>query len=110
MSTWTRIPDDDQFIEQELTLSFLGPNGPYQITLAPTHIDRIFVRFEGEDEQWIVSVKEANASGLRLSGVADWVPQILEQSCWFELTVGVERLIRYWRNRAIHREDVELTL
>lgn len=109
MSTWTRISDDSKIIDQEVSLKFEGPNGAYEIHLSPRNQSALIVRFEGEEEQWWIETKETSVSGIRLCGMADWVPQILGHACWFELVIGSERLIKYWEDRVIYREDLELT-
>ena len=109
MSTWTRISDDSKIIDQEVSLNFEGPIGKYEIHLSPQNQRALIVRFEGEDEQWWIETKETSASGIRLCGMADWVPQILGQACWFELVIGTERVITYWGDRVIYRKDLELT-
>ena len=109
MSTWTRISDDGKIIDREMSVEFTGPNGAYEIHLSPQNQSALIVHFEGEQDEWPIEVKETSASGIRLSGVADWVPQIIGQLCWYELVIGAERLITYWSDRVVYREDLETT-
>ena len=109
VSTGTRISDDSKIIDQEVSLNFEGPNGEYELRLSPQNQRALIVRFKGEDKQWWIETKETSASGIRLCGMADWVPQILGQACWFELVIGTERVITYWGDRVIYRKDLELT-
>jgi hypothetical protein len=109
MSIWKRISYDYKIIDQEMSLMFEGPNGAYEITLSPQNQSALTVRFDGEEKQWWIETKETSATGIRLCGMADWVPQILGEACWYELVVGSERLITYWGDRIVCREDLEIT-
>ena len=86
-----------------LNLAFA--RGEYTIILEAGARYSLKVEHNGETEVWPISVQEVRGSDIRLSGLADWVPEILENACWFVLEIGSKPQITYWEDKVINRVD-----
>jgi len=102
---WTQISDDAVVVKKDWILRFNCPRGEYTLVLEPSSPEIIRVRFDNEEKFWPITTKAVNGSYYKLSGLADWVPEILADVCWFELILGAECSITYWGDRVIHRKD-----
>jgi len=108
MSDWVDVSDDTHLIDEALKLNFIGSNGPYSIMLDTTAQDWISVHFGNKFRRWPIHTKAKSVAGYRLSGMADWTPEILGEACWFELKIIPRSSITYWADRKIYRTDISL--
>ena len=106
MSKWTRIPDGTPWIKKERKFRFHGPNGPYTITLSPSSLEYLRINFDNAEELWPMNIVEVQGSTFKISGLADWVPEILLDECWYEFVIGSERAITYIGSKGYRRKDV----
>ena len=105
MDHWTQISDDAVVVKKDRILFFNCPRGEYALVLERSSPESIRVRFDNKEEFWTISTKAVSGSNYKLSGLADWVPEILADVCWFELVLGAECSITYWGDQVIHRKD-----
>jgi hypothetical protein len=105
VSSWLRIGDDELLHVGYRELRFAFAKGEYTIVWDPTSQHCVTVLHEGSKETWSVSLREVYGSRARLSGSADWAPEILEEVCWFELVLGDQATITYWGDKVIYRVD-----
>ena len=106
MTDWLRIGDDEIAQYGEHSWVFRFPNGTYRLTVSEDEQDDILVQLLDKKEYWPVNRKEKSGSVFKLSGMADWVPEILETVCWFELIISPKPKITYWGDRIIYRTDL----
>ena len=59
----------------------------------------------GARETWRLFLRERSVGNVKLSGTADWVPEILGDACWFEFVISGEPGMTYRFYRVIHRQD-----
>ncbi|MCP4360633.1 MAG: hypothetical protein GY796_21710, partial [Chloroflexi bacterium] len=78
MEKWIRIGDDEiaQFGNHSWQFSF--PDGTYTITASQSEQDKISVGYYGKTEDWPIQRKEQSGTLFKISGLADWTPEILE--------------------------------
>jgi hypothetical protein len=105
MKNWKRIPDDQRLSLDRREHRFSFPGGSYAITWDPSLQHALTVDHDGSREEWSVELREVSDYEIRLSGMADWVPEILGEPCWFELLIGDQPSITYWGNQVIYRQD-----
>lgn len=105
MDGWSQVSDDDVIVKDNLRLKFAFARGEYTIILEAGARYSLKVEHNGETEVWPISVQEVRGSDIRLSGLADWVPEILENACWFVLEIGSKPQITYWEDKVINRVD-----
>ena len=109
MDDWTRIADDTVLFRETLELKFRSPNGEYLIVLGPHRNEQLVVHHKKQVEIWPVMTKAKRENGYKICGLADWVPEILTDVCWYELIIGPEVSITYWGDKVINRVDVALS-
>jgi hypothetical protein len=107
MRTWKRIPDDQPLSLDRREHRFSFPGGSYAIIWDPSWQHTLTVDYDGSREKWSVNIREIADDEVRLSGMADWVPEILGEACWFELVIGNQPSITYWGDRVIYRQDFQ---
>ena len=100
-----RIGDDEVAKFGRQALRFQHNDVSYTIILDQSEQDIVLVEHDGKSEDWTVWLKEYNGEHFKLSGQADWVPEILDEICWFELTLNDAPKITYWGDRVIYRID-----
>jgi len=86
------------------TLSFVGPSGPYRISLqddgSSLEDQSLVVVTNGETSHWTIEVDES-ASGIRkLAGMTRD-----GSGLWFELWLGSVPEVQYWGDRRLVRAD-----
>lgn len=103
--SWQRIPDNEAFDLGRREIRFRFPRGCYLVVWDPTLQHEVTVEFDGSKETWPLSIREADGDRARLQGMADWVPEILGDVCWFELVIDDQASITYWGNQVVYRQD-----
>ncbi|MEM1086386.1 MAG: hypothetical protein AAGH90_01555 [Pseudomonadota bacterium] len=107
MARWTRIGDDDFAPFGKRHIVFLDTRGEYEIALDEENQKTISVAFKGETELWYIDVKESDGANFRLSGMADFYPQLMDSGYWYELDLSERAVISYWGDRVLYRRDFE---
>ena len=105
MDKWSQISDDTVVVMEDRVLWFDCPRGEYSLVLKQSSPEIITVRFGDKEEAWPIMTKAIKGLEYKLSGLADWVPEILAEVCWFELEIGVQCTITYWGDQVINRID-----
>jgi len=105
MDDWIRIGDDDVAPFGVRLLHFAFPDGSYSISIDQSDQDNIEVQYLGKVELWPIDLKHRKGNEFRLSGSADWTPELMDDHCWFELFFGNEVKITYWDDRVVYRTD-----
>ena len=105
MDRWTRIGDDQDAQFGRQSLRFEHNDISYMITVDQSDQGTVSVEHDGKSEHWPVSLKEYNGEYFKLSGQADWVPELLDYVCWFELILNDAPKITYWGDREVYRID-----
>ena len=70
----------------------------------------VSVEHERKTERWPISLIKHNGEHFKLSGTADWTPELMDDVYWFELFLDDMPKITYWGDRVIYRVDRALTL
>lgn len=90
-------------------VAFIGPEGPYTIHFTPTdQWDGIIdVSIGGLAMRWhVVEADKEETGAVVLGGMTQGSEPIWDDAFWFELRISDEpKLIRYWGNQVIWRED-----
>lgn len=105
MDEWTQASDDEVLVRDDIRLNFVFAGGVYSIILEAGARYSLSVEYNGETEIWPILRQEIRGSDIRLSGHADWVPEILEDACWYVLEIGAKPQITYWGDQVIYRVD-----
>lgn len=91
------------------TMTFAGPEGPYTIRFRPT--DKrdgiIDVSIGGLEMRWdVVDADQEEGGGIVLGGITTGSDKLWNDQFWFELRLSdTSRVIRYWGDQSIWRED-----
>ena len=105
MVEWKQVSDDSVLIENERTLLFDFPGGEYAVVLKPSSQELLTIRFCESEELWPIMTKAIKGTDNKFSGLADWVPEILGEVCWYELILGETCSMTYWGDQVIYRTD-----
>ena len=108
MVNWIQLADYEQLFDDVLELKFKSPNGEYQIVLEPQNNEELIVRHKNESEIWPIMTKAKFGKNYKVCGLADWVPNIVNEVAWFELIIGEKTSITFWGNQVINRVDAIL--
>ena len=86
------------------TIIFLGPSGPYQVSLhdneSSMEDQSLVVVTNGEASDWTIEVDDSTSGIRRLSGMTR-----AESGLWFELRLGSAPEMQYWDNQRLVRAD-----
>ena len=105
MAGWNRIGDDEiaRWGVVDLKFEFFG--GVYSILLDEDRQQSIRVKLGDLSEVWPINLKHQKDGRFMISGLADTVPEILEQVCWFELLLGPTPSIEFLGSDNYRRVD-----
>ena len=112
---WERLADEYRVFNEDKVFHFLGPKGAYSIKFFAEFQDRTgnyanwAKVFKGQEEaEWDITRKDRRGDVYKISGSADWIPEIVPDYCWYELEIGPDGAkITYWGDRVIIRTDYE---
>jgi hypothetical protein len=86
------------------TLSFVGPSGPYQISLhddeSSLEDQSLVVVRNGETSHWTIEVDERAYGTRKLAGMTRD-----GSGLWFELQLGSAPEVKYWADQRLVRTD-----
>jgi hypothetical protein len=97
VAEWQRIGDDQfaSFGHRHLVFSFV--DGVYEIDVDDADQDYVYVTHQGQRHRWDVYYKEVCDRVFRLSGMNRGRGDPTgDDVYWFELTLGVPAVMRYW--------------
>lgn len=103
---WSRILDDEILELARNEVRFRFSAGEYSLVWDPGTQHSLKVVYGGDGEVWHLFLRERSGGDVKLSGMADWVPEILGEACWFEFVISDEPTVTYWGDRVIYRQDV----
>lgn len=103
---WNRVPDNEVLELERSEVCFGFPGGEYSLIWNPAAQHSLEVAYCGSRETWHLFLRESAGSDVKLCGMADWVPEILGDVCWFEFVISDQPTITYWGNQVIYRQDV----
>ena len=106
MNDWVRIGDDELAPFGVQSHCFAFPHGRYLISVDQSNQNYVDVVYQGKTERWPIDLKHQKGDNFRLSGMADWIPELMDDYCWYELFLGKELKITYWGNRVVYRTDL----
>ena len=109
MEEWTRIGDHELAEFGRRSITFRYENGSYRVDVDDKNLNQIFVSYDGQQLSWHVFVKQINNDVFRLQGMTGGHGDPYEDGGdWFELTLSTPSTMRYWGDRVLVHEDVEV--
>ncbi|PCI03117.1 MAG: hypothetical protein COB78_10935 [Hyphomicrobiales bacterium] len=95
MEDWIRIDDDELATFGKLQYKFAFSADSYSITIDPAIPDYLIIEYQGKFERWPIEMKHRKHNEFRISGFADWVPELMATWSWFELFLDDDPKIIY---------------
>lgn len=108
MDEWIRIGDDEFAPFGKHTCLFAFQKGSYSITSDQSDQNYLTIEYQGKKELWHIMRKDKKGDEFKLSGSADWIPEIVAKPYWYELILCNKPTITYWGDRVVHRIDCSL--
>ncbi|MCP4385537.1 MAG: hypothetical protein GY798_29680 [Hyphomicrobiales bacterium] len=105
MTNWLRIGDHETALFGNRRWEFKFSGGTYLLVATEADQEFISIEYNNKTELWPIALKEKSGDTYKLSGMADWVPEILEDVRWFELFICPAPNITYWGDSVIYRTD-----
>ena len=105
MDNWVRIGDDEIAPFGKRLCHFAFPQGCYSILVDQADQDYLDVVYQEKTERWHIDLKHQKGNEFRLSGMADWIPELMDNHYWYDLFLGDEFIITYWGDDVVYRTD-----
>lgn len=102
-----RIGDGAPATSDTVSQKFQNGNIVYELVYSPDRPDDVLVIAENVHEYVSVPMKFTKDGHVRLCGIVNIVPEIIDDVSWFEWETGPVPMVTHWGDRVIIREDHE---
>jgi len=106
--TWQRVWDHEIAAFGRRSMAFAGSCGVYRVDVDEVRQDRIWITAERGPLPCTVSCIRVRDGVHRLEGITDGDGDPYGEQYWFELTLDVRAVVRYWGDHVIVHEDHEI--